>query len=182
MTTHDAASHPPAPPTWARALLGTVLILAGILVLGDISIAALISTMFIAIVAIVAGVFEIVHAFWMKGWGGFLWQLLLGVLYLAFGIVLLSEPASGSLFLTYVLGLLLLISGLVRTLFSFSHWREAGWVMLLSGVFGVLAGLVVLTGFPKTTLWLLGLVLGIDLLFHGVAWLSCAWLPAARSE
>jgi uncharacterized membrane protein HdeD (DUF308 family) len=95
--------------------------------------------------------------------------------------VVLNEPASGALLLTYVLGLLLLTSGLVRILFSYSHWREAGWVMLLSGVFGVLAGVVVLTGFPKTTLWLLGLVLGIDLLFHGVAWLTYAWLPAARS-
>jgi uncharacterized membrane protein HdeD (DUF308 family) len=181
MTAHDAASQLPAPPTRVRFLLGIVLILAGILVLGDIAIAALISTMFIAIVAIVAGAFEIAHAFWAKGWGGFFWQFLLGVLYVAFGIVLLSEPASGALLLTYLIGLLLLISGLVRTLFSFSHWRQAGWVMLLSGVFGVLAGLVVLTGFPKATLWVLGLVLGIDLLFHGVAWLTYVWLPAARS-
>jgi uncharacterized membrane protein HdeD (DUF308 family) len=181
MTTDDTASRLPTPPTWVRILLGIVLILAGILVLGDVAIATLISAMFIAIVAIVAGAFEIAHAFWTKGWGGFIWQILLGALYVAFGIVLLSEPDSGALLLTYVLGLLLLISGLVRILFSYSHWREAGWVILLSGVFGVLAGLVVLTGFPKTTLWVLGLVLGMDLLFHGLAWLTYAWLPAARS-
>jgi uncharacterized membrane protein HdeD (DUF308 family) len=54
--------------------------------------------------------------------------------------------------------------------------------MLLSGVFGILAGVVILVGFPKTTLWVLGLVLGMDLLFHGVAWLTYARLPAARSE
>src|SRR5215470_4814036 len=90
MTTNDAASHPPAPPTWVRIVLGFVLILAGLLVLGDIAIAALISTMFIAGVAILAGAFEIAHAFWTKGWGGFIWQIFLGVLYIAFGIVLLS--------------------------------------------------------------------------------------------
>jgi uncharacterized membrane protein HdeD (DUF308 family) len=181
MTTHDTTSQQPAPPTWARVLLGTVLILAGVFVLGDIAIAALISTMFIAVVAIVAGAFEIVYAFWAKQWGGFAWQIILGVLYVAFGVVLWSEPASGALLLTYVLGLLLLISGLVRILFSYSHWRQAGQVMLLSGVFGSLAGVVVLTGFPKTTLWVLGLLLGIDLLSHGIAWLTYAWLRAART-
>jgi uncharacterized membrane protein HdeD (DUF308 family) len=107
MTIHGTTSQQPAPPTRARILLGTVLILAGVIVLGDIAIPALISTMFIAIVAIAAGVFEIVYAFWAKGWGGFAWQIMLGTLYVAFGIVLLSEPASGTLLLTYVLGLLL---------------------------------------------------------------------------
>jgi uncharacterized membrane protein HdeD (DUF308 family) len=42
------------------------------------------------------------------------------------------------LIITYVLGLLLLISGFVRILLGFSHWKDAGWIMLLSGAFGVL--------------------------------------------
>ena len=70
------------------------------------------------------------------------------------------------------------MSGIVRVMLSFRHWREAGWLMLLSGAFGVAAGLIILTGFPKTTLWVLGLVLGIDLISHGAAWLAYAWLPA----
>jgi uncharacterized membrane protein HdeD (DUF308 family) len=181
MTTYDTTSSFPSPPTWVRVLLGIVLILAGLLVLGDIAVATLISTIFIAVMAIVAGGFEIVHAFWTKGWGGFAWQILLGALYLAFGIVLLNQPVSGALIITYMLGLLLLASGLVRVLLSFSHWRQAGWIMLLSGVFGILAGLVILTGFPMTGLWVLGLMLGIDLISHGAAWLAYAWLPAART-
>jgi uncharacterized membrane protein HdeD (DUF308 family) len=85
------------------------------------------------------------------------------------------------LILTYVLGLLFLASGVVRILLGFSHWKEAGWVMLLSGAFGVLAGLVILTGFPKTGLWVLGFMLGVDLIFHGVAWLTYAWQPRVRT-
>jgi uncharacterized membrane protein HdeD (DUF308 family) len=53
-----------------------------------------------------------------------------------------------------------------------------GWAML-SGAFGVLAGLVTLSGFLMTGLWVLGFVLGVDLISHGIAWLTYAWQPAA---
>ena len=88
---------------------------------------------------------------------------------------------SGALILTYALGLMLAISGLVRAFLSVTHWQEAGWLMLLSGVFGILAGVVIITGFPMSGLWVLGLLLGIDLISHGVAWLTYAWLPATKT-
>ena len=162
MTTYDNRSpmgvtNLPAPPFWVCLLLGIVLIVAGFMVLGDVVLATVISTIFIGWMAIVAGGFEIVHAFWTKGWGGFAWQVLLGVL------------------------LLLLVSGCVRIVLGVRHWREAGWIMMLSGVFGVLAGLVILTRFPMTGLWVLGFLLGVDLIWHGVGWLSYAWYPRTRS-
>ena len=83
--------------------------------------------------------------------------------------------------LTYVLGLALLISGAVRIMLGITHWREAGWIMLLSGVLGVLAGLVILTGFPMTGLWVLEFLLGVDLISHGIGWLAYAWRPTART-
>jgi uncharacterized membrane protein HdeD (DUF308 family) len=171
----------PAPPLWICILLGIVMIVAGLLVLGDVVLFTVISAIFIGWMAIVAGGFEIAHAFWTKGWGGFVRQLLLGILYLAFGIVLVSQPVTSALILTYILGLLLLISGLVRVLVGLSHWQQSGWVMFVSGVFGAIAGLVILTGFPATGLWVLGLLLGVDLLVHGVGWLAYAWQPAVRA-
>src|SRR5437868_2816961 len=186
MTTYDGSPRLPAdnlstPPVWVCVLLGLVMIVAGFLVLGDVVLVTVISTMFIGWISIATGAFEIIHAFWTKGWGGFLWQVLLGVLYIAFGAVLVSQPVASAIILTYVLGLLLLISGFVRILLGFSHWNDAGWIMLLSGAFGVLAGLVILTGFPMTGLWVLGFVLGVDLISHGIAWLSYAWQPAGRT-
>ena len=186
MTTYDNNSRAgvgnlSAPPFWICVLLGIVMIGAGILVLGDIMLVTLISTIFIGWVSIFTGAFEIVHAFWTKGWGGFLWQVLLGVLYVAFGAVLVGQPVASALILTYILGMVLLISGLVRILLGISHWQEAGWIMLLSGIFGVLAGLVILTGFPMTGLWVLGFLLGVDLISHGIGWLGYAWQSKART-
>jgi uncharacterized membrane protein HdeD (DUF308 family) len=157
------------------------MILTGLLVLGDVAFFTVISTLFIGWMAIVTGAFEIVHAFWTKGWGGFAWQVLLGILYVAFGVTLVSQPLTSALILTYILGLALLISGVVRILVSISHWQQSGWIMLISGAFGILAGLIILTGFPATGLWVLGFLLGVDLLSHGIAWLAYALLPAARA-
>jgi uncharacterized membrane protein HdeD (DUF308 family) len=186
MTTYDSRSglrsgNLPTPPFWVCVLLGIVMIVAGIFVLGDVVLVTAISTVFIGAAAIVTGTFEVIHAFWTKGWGGFAWQVLLGILYIAVGIVIMNQPVASALILTYVLGLLLLMSGVVRILLGFSHWKEAGWIMLLSGLFGVLAGLVILSGFPMTGLWVLGFLLGVDLISHGLGWLTYAWQPAATT-
>ncbi len=106
MTVFDSRSGIEAlgpPPVWVCALLGIILIAAGAAALGDVVFATIVSVKFIGLTAIAAGAFEIAHAFWTKGWGGFLWQIVLGALYLAFGLVLLAQPASGALILTYVL-------------------------------------------------------------------------------
>jgi uncharacterized membrane protein HdeD (DUF308 family) len=169
------------PPTWVRVLLGLVLIFAGLVVLSDVMMATVISAIFIGVSAIIAGGFEIVHAFWTKGWGGFLWQIFLGILYLAFGFVLVSRPISGALALTYILGLLLFVSGLVRIFLGLRHWSEGGWIMLLSGALGLIAGLIILTRWPMSGLWVLGLVLAIDLISHGIAWLTFAGRPEVRA-
>ncbi|GAB1582880.1 HdeD family acid-resistance protein [Phyllobacterium phragmitis] len=167
------------PPMWLRLLLGVVLVLGGVLVLGDVALATFVSTLFIGFTAIAVGVFEIFHAFWTKGWGGFIWQILLGVLYIIFGWMVVNQPASGALVLTLLLGLVFLASGIVRVVIAFSHWSDAGWLMLLSGVFGILAGLIILSGWPASSAWVLGLLLGIDLITHGIAWLIYGWLPKA---
>ena len=177
----SSAAHLPAPPTWLRILLGIVLILGGIFILGDVVLATIVSAIFIGATAIVAGAFEIVHAFWTKGWGGFLWQIVLGALYIGFGLMVLRQPATGALILTYALGLVILASGVVRIFLAFRHWNESGWIMLISGAFGVLAGLVIVAGWPATGLWVLGLLLGVDLIAHGVAWLTYGWLPATQT-
>ncbi|MCZ8548247.1 HdeD family acid-resistance protein [Mesorhizobium qingshengii] len=181
MTAYENGTASTAPPTAVRLLLGLVLIVGGVFVLGDIALATVISAIVIGVTAIVVGAFEMMHAFWMKGWGGFVWQFLLGILYVVFGAMVVSQPLSGALVLTYILGLLLTASGVVRLFVGVKRWSDVGWTMVLSGAFGILAGLVILTGWPMTGLWVLGFLLGIDLISHGIAWLTYGWLPAAKT-
>lgn len=181
MTAYENGTASTLPPTSVRLLLGLVLIVGGIFVLSDVALATVISAIVIGVTAIVVGAFEMMHAFWMKGWGGFIWQFLLGILYIVFGAMVVRQPVSGALVLTYILGLLLVASGIVRLFVGFRHWSDVGWAMVLSGTFGFLAGLVVLTGWPTTGLWVLGFLLGIDLISHGIAWLTNGWVSAAKT-
>jgi uncharacterized membrane protein HdeD (DUF308 family) len=179
MTAYDDSSHlrtvnPPAPPFWVCLVLGIVMVLAGIMVLSDVMFFTAISALFIGWMSVAAGAFEIFHAFWIKWWGGFVWQVLLGILYIAFGFVLVSQPLAGSLIITYLLGVLLVVSGFVRIALGAFYWKGLGWSMPFSGAFGVLAGLVILTGLPETGLWVLGFLFGVDLISHGLAWLIYA--------
>lgn len=167
-----------APSWWICALLGAAMMVAGVLALSDVVFATLVSVKLIGWTVAAVGAFEVLHAFWTKGWGGFLWQILLGALYLALGFVMLTQPASGLLVLTGLLGSMLFASGLIRCLLSFAYWRHNGWIMLFSGVIGLTAGLIVLSGFPATSAWVLGFLLGVDLISHGLAWLLYALLPA----
>lgn len=183
MATYDSTSHDsPVPRSrWACALLGVVMIVAGVLTLSDIAFATIISVKLIGLTAIAAGAFEIAHAFWTKGWGGFAWQVLLGALYFAFGILLLTQPASGALILTYLLGAVLFASGVIRCLLSFARWGQGGWMMLISGLFGLLAGALLLFNFPTMSAWLLGFLLGVDLISHGLAWSLYAFQSVRRT-
>lgn len=184
MTVFDSRSGIEAlgpPPVWVCALLGIVLIAAGAAALGDVVFATIVSVKFIGLTAIAAGAFEIAHAFWTRGWGGFLWQIVLGALYLAFGLVLLTQPASGALILTYVLGAVLFASGIIRCILSFAYWGQNGWIMLISGAFAVLAGVLILFRFPTISDWALGFLLGVDLIVHGLAWLRYALQSGRRT-
>ena len=53
------------------------------------------------------------------------------------------------------------------------HWRWTPWIwVVLSGAITLLLGLVTLAHWPVSSLYILGLFLGIDLIFAGVSWIS----------
>jgi uncharacterized membrane protein HdeD (DUF308 family) len=166
---------------WAYFGLGASLIFAGIVVLGDVVAATVVSTMLLGLCAILAGIVEIGHSIWTKGWGGLIWHIILGCLYMAGGIALVTGPAAGSLIVTYVLGFVLAASGIVRIVIGLRSLTNSGGVLLLSGVFGILAGALILAQWPSDELSVIGIFLGLDLTFHGAGWVALALAAKSRS-
>jgi uncharacterized membrane protein HdeD (DUF308 family) len=156
---------------WQFALLGAGLLLLGLFVLGHLSAATIASAIVFGAAVLIGGAIQIAHAFSMREWGGFLFSLALGVLYAIFGIVLILNPIAASYALTLVFAALLIASGIVRFVLAWRFWPLLGWMLVVSGAVGVLAGVVILSGWPMTGLWVLGLCLAIDLIMHGVWWL-----------
>ncbi len=160
-----------ASPWWAQTLLGIALVAAGLFVLSNAVLATLVTVTLLGVTLVIMGIAEAISAFWVKGWGRFALNLIVGVLYAIGGIALISDPVAGTVLLTLVFAASLVVSGVVRVVLSMRHWAEYGWLLLLSGVIGIVAGLMIWARWPVSGLWVFGLVLGIDLVVYGVWWL-----------
>ncbi len=173
ISAEPTAGGDPSPKSWwLYLLLGIVLLVGGVFVLGDVVFASVLTAAFIAWALVIVGVFQIVHAFSAVGWKGFVLDLLLGALYIAAGAILLTNPLAATIKLTLLLGIIWIVSGIFRIVLAGVLWRQAGWSLLISGIIGALAGGIILSEWPQSGLWVLGLCLGVDLIFHGFAWIG----------
>ena len=106
ISAESTAGGEPAPKSWwLYLLLGIVFIIGGFIVLGDVTLASVISAIVIAWALLIVGVIQVVHAFSATGWKGFLLDLLVGALYIAAGYILLANPLAATLKLTLILAL-----------------------------------------------------------------------------
>jgi uncharacterized membrane protein HdeD (DUF308 family) len=157
---------------WIVAL-GAVYVLAGIVALGSVMLATVASVVIVGVMMIIAGVAEVFSAFQVKSWGKFLLWALLGVLYIVAGFVTFENPLLAAVLLTLILGASLVASGVMRIILGFSMKREMPWIwVVLSGVITLLLGLLILAHWPVSSLYILGLFLGIDLVLAGASWMG----------
>jgi uncharacterized membrane protein HdeD (DUF308 family) len=80
------------------------------------------------------------------------------------------------------LGIVFVASGIARAYVGVRNRAQSGWLLLISGLLGIFVGLVILVGWPATGLWVIGFLLGIDLVLHGVGWLVFARPPAVGAS
>ena len=157
---------------WIVAL-GVVYLIAGFIALGSVAMATVASVLIVGVMMIIAGVAEVISAFQIKSWGKFLLWVLLGLLYVVAGFVTFQNPLLAAVLLTLVLGASLVASGIMRIILAFSMKREAPWIWVaLSGVITVLLGVLILARWPVSSLYILGLFLGIDLIMAGAGWIG----------
>src|SRR6202007_3291297 len=148
-----------------------VYVIAGFIALGSIVMATVASVFVVGFMMIVAGVAEIINAFQCKGWGKFLVWALLGVLYIIAGFITFENPLFAAVILTLLLGASLIASGIVRIFLAFSMKREQPWIwVLLSSIITLLLGLLILARWPVSSVYVLGIFLGLDLVMAGPSW------------
>ena len=157
---------------WIVAL-GVVYLIAGFIALGSVMMATVVSVFIVGIMMVVAGVAEVVNAFQIKTWGRFVLWLLLGALYIVAGLVTFENPLLAAAVLTLTLGIVLIVSGLMRIILAFSMQAGMPWIWVaLSGVITLLLGTLIVARWPVSSLYILGLFLGIDLIFAGAGWIG----------
>jgi uncharacterized membrane protein HdeD (DUF308 family) len=157
---------------WIIAL-GVIYIIVGLIALASIVEATVVSVFIVGIMMLIAGVAEVIHAFQVKSWGKFLLWVILGALYIVAGFVTFENPLLAAAILTLILGIALVASGIMRIILAFSVREGMPWIWVVaSGVITLLLGLIILVHWPVSSLYILGLFLGIDLVFAGGGWIG----------
>ncbi|SEQ90948.1 Uncharacterized membrane protein HdeD, DUF308 family [Nitrosomonas sp. Nm51] len=166
---------------WLLAL-GILFIILGTVALG-MSVALTIATVLLfGILLLAGGVFQIIDAFKCKGWKSISLHVLIALLYIVTGAILITEPMAGSLMLTAMLGGAFIAIGILRIVIGFQLKNAGvgwGWV-IFSGVVSLILGGLIFFQWPASALWIIGLLVAIEMIFHGWSYVMIAIAVKSR--
>jgi uncharacterized membrane protein HdeD (DUF308 family) len=151
--------------------LGLVSVVVGLLAIGSPQIATTKLVIFLGVLLLIAGGAEIAHALLVRNLRGFALHLLAAALYLIVGLFILEDSERAAAVLTLLLAAAFFVGGLLRIVFSVALRFPAWPWVLLNGVVNLFLGALIMRGWPASGLWVIGLFVGIDLLFHGWTWI-----------
>ena len=159
---------------WFMAL-GIGLIFVGIMAVVLPGLATLSATIVLGWVLILGGVLQAIHAFYVRNWGGFLMQGVAAFLYLMVGFLVLANPVDAVFMLTLLLAVFFLFEGAVKTFLAFQLRPAQNWGWLLfSGILAFILSGIIWAGWPADAIWVVGLLVGINILFAGWATIMVA--------
>jgi uncharacterized membrane protein HdeD (DUF308 family) len=163
---------------WVMFLVeGILVLILGLLAIMLPPLATLGVTIILGWLFLVSGAMGLVTSFWARRAPGFWWALLSAVLALGAGLVLLAAPARGALSLTLVLVVFFVIEGVAGIMYAVDHRRQLsgrwGW-MLASGIVDLVLAAIIFAGLPGTAAWALGVLVGINMIFGGMALIAMA--------
>ena len=155
---------------------GGVMVLAGVLALVYPIASSFAAVLLLGWLLIISGVVQGISLFDVRKVPHFWLQLVSVVLSVIVGVLLIRHRGQGLLVLTLLLLVYFMIEGISKVIFAltirpFPNW---GWV-LASGIIGILLALYLLASLPVTAIWLLGVLLGIQLICEGAALAYLAW-------
>lgn len=170
-----ATAHPPEMHASTGLLTGLGIAFLGLGALAMLAplAAGIAVELLVGALIVVSGAAQLGFAFRARSWGLGILTFLLGGLSVAAGLLMLAHPLLGLTFLTLVMGAWFVADGLVRIGFAFRLRPRQGWAWpLLGGGASVLLAFLILSEWPLSGTWAVGLLTGIQLLFTGFAFLG----------
>ena len=149
-------------------VVGFVLIILGTLAVSVPVLTGIVIEFVLGGVLIAGGVVQGLNVFQATGWRNLLTQLPNAVLALTIGILLILFPNEGLLTLTLLLGIFFAVEGIFKIAIAFQIRPLPSWFwMLSSGIVALLLAIFIWMEYPSDARWVIGLILGIDLIFGG---------------
>lgn len=164
---------------WFLAL-GILMVVLGAIAIGAPLTTGIAINLLIGWLLVISGVAHGVHAFRATGWRGVLLQALSGLLYLGVGIMMITNPVAGLLALTVTVLVYFIVSGIFKIILAIrvDTIPQRGWVTM-SGILSLVLAIYVGSQFPESALWVIGLLVGIEMMFSGWSFVMLA-LAARR--
>src|SRR5271165_1253155 len=144
--------------------LSVLMIVAGILAIASPLAAGIAVNLVIAWLLIFSGCAHLVFAWYARGAGGVLWELLVGVLYIFIGVYLLKQPLAGLMSLTIALAIYLFLEAILEFAMGFTlrPLPGSGWV-LFDGVVTLILAVMIWRTWPINTPWIIGTLVGVSM-------------------
>jgi uncharacterized membrane protein HdeD (DUF308 family) len=158
---------------WLMAL-GILQIVAGCFAVTFAFSATIASVVLLGVVLLVAGGAQFGAAILSRDWGGFFLFLAIGVLYAVTGFLTLQTPLIAAESLTLMLAAACFVGGIFRIVFALVEQVPSKGLVILNGGVTVALGVLIWRQWPASGLWVLGLFVGIDLIFNGATWTTLA--------
>jgi uncharacterized membrane protein HdeD (DUF308 family) len=157
---------------WVLFLIqGLVMAVLGLMAAVEPMIATLAVTIFAGWLFLISGIVGLAGMFTAQRVPGYWWSLLTAVLSIAAGAYLIARPLAGILSLTLVVGAFFAAQGITQIITAVQHRRVlSSWIWLVvGGVVNLILSAIIVSGWPGTAAWTLGLLFGINLFMWGVS-------------
>lgn len=154
---------------------GIVVSILGILAIAAPVVGGIALSMLFGTFLVIGGLVHLSHAFSARGWSAVTWEFLLAGVYVVAGVALALDPIFGLATLTLLLVAFFAVGGVAEVGLGLRMRPEPRWgAVVASGLVSVLLAVLLWVGFPSTARWAVGLLLGVGLLFSGVALIAVA--------
>lgn len=154
--------------------LGITLTILGTLAILFSYFTTLFSIIYVGIFLLTLGIFEAIKSFKVHPFKQFLLHVFLGIICIFTGLSLIFYPEVSALNITLFLALLFIISGTFSIIFALtSNVAHPTWV-LINGILNVLLGAIIWYQWPLSGFWVIGMFVGINMVFTGWGWIMLA--------
>jgi uncharacterized membrane protein HdeD (DUF308 family) len=166
-------------------VIGILLILAGLCAIALPLIAGIAASIAVAWLLLFAGFVHLFFGWHTRSAGAVIWKILVGLAYIVAAVYMLIHPGRGLLTLTLVLAFYLFFEGIFEAVI-YAQLRRlpgSGW-FLFDAIVTIVLGIMIFMSWPFSSVWAIGTLIGISILFSGISRLSYAFaarraLPAA---
>jgi uncharacterized membrane protein HdeD (DUF308 family) len=160
------------------AIRGVVLIVLGIVAIAFPVAASITASYVVAWVLAVVGFTHLLFALQTDHNGSRVWTGFVGFAYVLAGGTMLANPLWGVASIAMVVGVVLMVEGVLSVLAYFMVERTSGWV-LFNGVITMALAAIIASGWRSRSLWMIGALVGINLVIRGVSSLA-TWIEGER--